>query len=178
MDDKDIHYKASNAASDGREDVPTIPTSKGLESTGVGKPIPRGRAHELGGTGEVPLPRPRGYTGNRTPYIRQPRPRKTQEAINDMEQDETYSVGFAHDSNVAVGGNTPLSGLGYRRSRADMGKLQRDLHYGQYLEIPKGKRQIFSSRERERQIRSRAAMVGVVAFLIIATIIIISIVMQ
>ncbi|MDD5800157.1 MAG: hypothetical protein PUD09_05945 [Coriobacteriales bacterium] len=172
MDDNDITYTSSKSASDGREDVPT---SKGLESTGVGKPIPRGKAREFGGTGEVPMPRPTGYSGRHTPYIRQPRPRKTQEAINDMEQDETYSVGFAHDSNVAVGGNTPLSGLGYRRSRADMGKLQRDLHYGQYLEIPKGKRQIFSSREREQQIRSRAITVGVVAFLIVAFIIILRI---
>ena len=89
----------------------------------------------------------------RTPYVRKPRPRKTQEAINDLEQDESYAQGFTHDSNVTVRGRNPLSGTAYSRSRANMSQLQRDLHYGQYLEIPKGKRSIFSSRERSAAIR-------------------------
>lgn len=164
MDDNDNYRSTSNAAHRSED----MPLNKGLESTGVGRPVPRSRASELDGASDVPLPRPTGYTGHRTPYIRQPRPRKTQEAINDMEQDETYSAGFAHDSNYAVGGATPLSGLGYRRSRADMGKLQRDLHYGQYLEIPKGKKQIFVSQQAQQQMRSRAITVGVIVFLVVA----------
>lgn len=169
MDDSDIRTSnASHRSSD-------VPTSKGLESTGVGRPIPRSQANDLDSSSEVPLPKPTGYSGHRTPYIRQPRPRKTQEAIDDMAQDETYSAGFAHDSNYAVGGASPISGMGYRRSRADMGRLQHDLHYGQYLEIPKGKRQIFTSREQQRAMRSRAATVGVIIFLIVAVIIIASV---
>lgn len=143
-----------------------------LDSTGVGKPIPRSEAKGL--EREKPLLRPTRSTGSRrnAPYIRQPKPRKTAEAIDDLGEDESYSAGFAHDSNIAVGGSLPLSGQPYRRSRADMGKLQRDLHYGQYLEIPKGRRQIFASRERERQIRSRIAAVVVIAVLLLATLLI------
>ena len=106
----------------------------------------------------------------RTPYVRKPRPRKTQEAINDLEQDESYAQGFTHDSNVTVRGRNPLSGTAYRRSRANMSQLQRDLHYGQYLEIPKGKRSIFSSRERSAAIRSRAILAAIVIVLIIVAI--------
>ena len=143
-----------------------------LDSTGVGKPIPRSEAKGL--EREKPLLRPTRSTGSRrnAPYIRQPKPRKTAEAIDDLGEDESYSAGFAHDSNIAVGGSLPLSGQPYRRSRADMGKLQRDLHYGQFLEIPKGRRQIFASRERERQIRSRIAAVVVIVVLLLATLLI------
>ena len=107
----------------------------------------------------------------RTPYVRKPRPRKTQEAINDIEADESYSAGFTHDSNVTVRGRNPLSGTPYQRSRANMTQLQRDLHYGQYLSIPKGKRQIFASRERSAAIRTRAITAAIcVALLIVAII--------
>ena len=108
---------------------------------------------------------------SRTPYVRKPKPRKTQEAINDFEQDESFSAGFTHDSNVTVRGRNPLSGTAYSRSRANMSQLQRDLHYGQYLEIPKGKRQIFSSRERSAAIRSRAITAAIVIVLVIVAII-------
>ncbi len=107
----------------------------------------------------------------RTPYVRKPRPRKTQEAINDLEEDETYAQGFTHDSNVTVGSRNPLSGTVYSRSRQKMPQLQRDLHYGQYLSIPKGKRQIFSSRERSAAIKSRALTAAIILVLIVVTII-------
>lgn len=106
----------------------------------------------------------------RTPYVRKPRPRRTQEAINDLEQDESYAQGFTHDSNVTVSSRNPLSGTVYSRSRQKMPQLQRDLHYGQYLEIPKGRRQIFSSRERSAAIRSRAITAVIVIILIIVAI--------
>ncbi len=106
----------------------------------------------------------------RTPYVRRQRPRKTQEAINDLEQDESYAQGFTHDSNVTVRGRNPLSGTAYSRSRANMTQLQRDLHYGQYLEIPKGKRSIFSSRERSAAIRSRAVMAAIIIVLVLVAI--------
>ena len=104
---------------------------------------------------------------HRTPYVRRPRPRKTQEAINDLEQDESYAQSFTHDSNVTVGSRNPLSGTVYSRSRDSMPQLQRSLHYGQYLEIPKGRRQIFSSRERSAAIRSRAVTAVIVIILIV-----------
>ena len=107
----------------------------------------------------------------RIPYVRRSRPRKTQEAINDIEQDETYSAGFTHDSNITVRGRNPLSGTPYNRSRANMPQLQRDLHYGQYLEIPKGRRQIFSSRERSAAIRTRAITAAICIVLLVVMII-------
>ena len=107
---------------------------------------------------------------NRTPYVRKAKPRKTQEAINDFEQDESYASSFTHDSNITVRGRNPLSGSAYSRSRTNMTKLQRDLHYGQYLEIPKGRRQIFSSRERSAAIRSRAAIAAILIVLLIVAI--------
>ena len=107
----------------------------------------------------------------RTPYVRKKRPRKTQEAINDLEQDETYAQSFTHDSNVTVSGRNPLSGTVYSRSRQKMPQLQRDLHYGQYLEIPKGRRQIFSSRECSAAITSRAVTAAIIVVLIIIAIV-------
>ena len=101
------------------------------------------------------------------PYIHKARPRKTQEAINDLEEDETFSAGFTHDSNVTVGSRNPLSGRAYNRSRGGVAQLQRDLHYGQYLEIPKGRRQIFSSRERHAAVRSRATIAIIMIVLVI-----------
>lgn len=105
----------------------------------------------------------------RKPYVPKARPRKTQEAINDLEEDESFAAGFTHDSNITVGSRNPLSGRAYNRSRGGVAQLQRDLHYGQYLEIPKGKRQIFSSRERSAAIRSRAIIaVIMIALAVIA----------
>ena len=101
------------------------------------------------------------------PYVPKVRPRKTQEAINDLEEDETFAAGFTHDSNVTVGSRNPLSGRAYTRSRGGVTQLQRDLHYGQYLEIPKGRRQIFSSRERSAAVRSRAAIAIIMIVLVI-----------
>lgn len=103
----------------------------------------------------------------RKPYVPKVRPRKTQEAINDLEEDESFAAGFTHDSNITVGSRNPLSGRAYNRSRGGVAQLQRDLHYGQYLEIPKGKRQIFSSRERSQAVRSRAALAIITIILVV-----------
>ena len=103
----------------------------------------------------------------RKPYVPKTRPRRTQEAINDLAEDETFATGFTHDSNVTVGSRNPLSGRAYNRSRGGVAQLQRDLHYGQYLEIPKGKRQIFSSRERSAAVRSRAIIAIIMIVLVV-----------
>jgi len=116
--------------------------------------------------------------GERTPYVRKPRPRRTQEAINDLEQDDCFARGFTHDSNVTVGSRNPLSGTVYSRSRANMPQLQRELHYGQYLSIPKGRRQIFSSRDRSAAIRSRAITAAIVVILLIIAVIAINLIIQ
>ena len=48
---------------------------------------------------------------------------------------------------------------------ADAEKLRRDLHYGQYLEIPKGRRDIFVKRERSSNIKTFLVLVLVLAIL-------------
>lgn len=106
-----------------------------------------------------PAPRPQ-----RAPYVRAPRPHKTVEPIDDLAADESPAERYSHDSGYATGGN-PLSGHGYRKSRSDMPQLRRDLKYGQYLEIPKGRRDIFASRERKMRIRSVIALIAVIVIL-------------
>lgn len=122
--------------------------------------------------------RPGARPERRKPYVRKPRPRKTQGTINDLEQDNSYSQSFTHDSNIAVGGRHRLSGTVYSRSRGSMPQLQRSLRYGQYLEIPKGRRQIFSSRERSAAIRSRAITAAIVILLIVVAIVAIMLIQQ
>ena len=58
--------------------------------------------------------------------------------------------------------DSPYTGKGmadssYRRSRSGMNQLRRDLHYGQYLEIPKGRRDIFRRKER---LHNAGAIIG------------------
>ena len=99
----------------------------------------------------------------RRPYVPKARPRKTQEAINDLAEDETFATEFTHDSNVTVGSRNPLSGRAYNRSRGGVAQLQRDLHYGQYLEIPKGRRDIFRRKERLHNFGAILAAIVVLA---------------
>ena len=118
------------------------------------------------GFGETPAPearetapRPQRYTRTRTPH-------KTVAPIDDFDNQASADgfEGFTHDSGYANGGSM-LSGRSYRKSRSEMSQLRRDLHYGQYLEIPKGRRDIFASRERKMRIRSAVALGAVIAVL-------------
>ena len=98
----------------------------------------------------------------RTPYVRQRTPRRTQEAINDLAEDDN-PIEYAHESNVAVGGM--LGDRKYRRARSEITQFQKNNRYGQYLEIPKGRRSIFAKRERSRRRQGALAAVIVVAIL-------------
>ena len=106
-----------------------------------------------------PAPRPQRYTRTRTPH-------KTVAPIDDFDNQASADgfEGFTHDSDYANRGSM-LSGRSYRKSRSEMPQLRRDLHYGQYLEIPKGRRDIFASRERKMRIRSVVALIAVIAIL-------------
>lgn len=101
-------------------------------------------------------------TQRRTPYVRASRPHRSQGSIDDLGQE--VEPDYVNDSDYASRGGL-TSGAGYRRSRSDMRQLRRDLHYGQYLEIPKGRRDIFASRERKSRIKSVLALIVVVALL-------------
>ena len=96
-------------------------------------------------------------------FVRTPKARVTQPPINDDTLSQPEEV-YTHDSDFVNDG--PLSsGRGYRRSRSEMQQLRRDLHYGQYLEIPKGRRDIFVSRERSSRARTIIALLLVLALL-------------
>jgi hypothetical protein len=113
--------------------------------------------------------RPTGSFPRQGSYVHPSRPRKTQPTISEP-QNTKYPSDYTHDSGIAIGGGGPLSGASYRRSRSEMKRLQRDLHYGQYLEIPKGRRSIFASQERARRTKSVIALAVVAAILAIAAI--------
>lgn len=105
-----------------------------------------------------------------TPYQRKHATHRTQPAIDDLAQDGQSSELYTHDSNIAIKGGSPLSGREYRRSRSGMPQLQRSVHYGQYLEVPKGRRAIFASQERKRRRNSLITLVVVIVVLAIVAI--------
>ena len=101
-----------------------------------------------------------------TPYVRQRPAHRSVEPIDDLAQGPDDSEVVTHDSDFTVRGGA-LSGRAYRRSRAQGAQLRRDLHYGQYLEIPKGRRDIFASRERRTRVKTAIALFAVLAVLAI-----------
>lgn len=141
----------------------------------------------LSGTGSIPLAAsapvsaPDGPTAEGDPspgratlaqdaprYVRKRAPHRSQGTLNDLSEDNEPTIEYTHDSNVSVGGATPLSGMSYRRARSNVSRMKNSSRYGQYLEIPKGRRSIFASRERARRRNSVLALLGVVLLLVLA----------
>lgn len=118
-----------------------------------------------------------GATGmQRELYTRPRAPHKTQPAINDDAADGTYSPeGYAHDSNIAIGGGVLSGGHSYRRARKSRSSMQQG-RYGQYLEVPKGRRSIFASRDRMRRRRSLFSIIAVILVFVIIAIVIVQMV--
>ena len=113
------------------------------------------------------LPSPESEPGEEAParpFVRQRPPHRSVAPIDDFALEAEEPEQIAHDSGFTTGGGV-LSGRAYRRSRAEGAQLRRDLHYGQYLEIPKGRRDIFASRERKTRIKTAIALVAVLALL-------------
>ena len=105
---------------------------------------------------EPAAPAPDAY---RPAYVRPAKPRRTVASIDDVDQDAFDARGnYTHDSNFSASGQN-------RIRQGD--RLRRDSQYGQYLEVPKGKKTIFSSREQARQRRSAIVMAVIVAILVI-----------
>lgn len=100
-------------------------------------------------------------------YVRRRTPHVDQGTLDDLSEDNAESAVYTHDSNISVGGATPLSGMAYRRARSNMSRVG-NTRYGQYLEIPKGRRSIFASRERARRRNSVIALFAVIALLVMA----------
>ena len=106
-------------------------------------------------TGSIHAPAP-------TPFVRQRAPRRTIEAIDDLAEDDN-PTNYTHESDIAVGGM--VSDGSYRRARAQVTQFQRNNRYGQYLEVPKGRRSIFAKQERKRRRQSAIAALVVVGLL-------------
>lgn len=101
------------------------------------------------------------------PYVRQRPAHRSVGTVSDYDEaGEAAPARTAHDSGYTNRGSL-VSGGAYRRSRSDAEKLRRDLHYGQYLEIPKGRRDIFVKRERTTRIKTALALIVVIAVLAI-----------
>ena len=98
------------------------------------------------------------------PYVRQRPAHRSVEPIDDLAQEPGEPGLVTHESDYTVPGGA-ISVRAYRRSRAEGAQLRRDLHYGQYLEIPKGRRDIFASRERATRIKTAIALLAVLVVL-------------
>ena len=110
-----------------------------------------------------------GQPASSTPYVRARPAHRSVEPIDDFaNQADDIDQYVSHDSDYTIRGNA-FEGASYRRSRAQQNRLRRDLHYGQYLEIPKGRRDIFVSRERRTRVKTFIALVAVLAVLAVVS---------
>lgn len=100
-------------------------------------------------------------------FVRARAPRKTAGKIDDLAQDDSVITNYTHDSKITVGGGAFSGGRKYHASRKKHENVRKS-QYGQYLEIPKGKRSIFLSREHDRRVRMAVASVILIVAVIIA----------
>ena len=99
-------------------------------------------------------------------FVRSSTPRRTVEPVDRLEEDEAEAaIEYVHDSDYHTTTFRPISGLEYRRQQQELGKFREGRRYGQYLEIPKGRRTIFAHEERGRRIKSVLALLFVVALM-------------
>lgn len=116
-------------------------------------------------TGAVPNPAPApAATPAPAPYVRKRPVHQSMGTIDDYANAQDEIPNVTHDSGYTNPG-TPISGRSYKRSRAQGEQLRRDLHYGQYLEIPKGRRDIFASREKTARIKTAVALLVLIVVL-------------
>ena len=109
----------------------------------------------------APTPAP-----NPAPYVRKRPVHQSMGTIDDYANAQDEIPNVTHDSGYTNPG-TPISGRSYKRSRAQGEQLRRDLHYGQYLEIPKGRRDIFASREKNTRIKTAVALLALIVVLVL-----------
>lgn len=106
-------------------------------------------------------------------YVRTPRPHKTQPAVDDFQAPEQspQDVAYTHESSYTLSSRNPIQSRSYRKARSDQAKVRQELKYGQYLSVPKGSREIFSSRE--RQATKRRVVIGIIAVAIVVILLLI-----
>ena len=111
---------------------------------------------------------PSDFESTKQPYVRQHRAHKTVEPINDFVRTEEDEASTMHDSSFTLGKGGRGS-KSWRKSNNEIAQLRKDLHYGQYLQVPKGQRDIFVKKERRSNAGSLIA--AVVVLIIIAIVI-------
>lgn len=106
------------------------------------------------------------HTHTHTPYVRERRAHKTVAPINDFARDEEDEAAVSHDSEFTLSrAHHGHGSRSWRRSKAEIAQLKKDLHYGQYLQVPKGQRDIFVKKERRMHAGSLIAAVVVLAII-------------
>ena len=109
---------------------------------------------------------------SREAFVREPVPHVTQPAVDLMDEDDTEgAIDYAHESGFTTRRGPVLSGAGYRRSRADEKRFKKDLRYGQYLSVPKGRRDLFSSKRQTQRRRVTMALAAVIALAVVALVV-------
>lgn len=92
--------------------------------------------------------------------------RRTVEPVDRLEEDELEAkIGYVHDSDYHTTSFAPIREVEYRMSRSDMDRMRKGLRYGQYLELPKGRRSIFGASPRKRIILTALTTMAVLAAL-------------
>lgn len=112
---------------------------------------------------------PFAYTNNTTdessvPYVRPTKPHHTQEAINDLQEDEVDNLDVTGIDSRAIKSSS-LKRRQRRISRKDAEILNKS-QYGHYLEIPRNRRSIFQPQQRMNKLLFLSALI-VVAIIIV-----------
>lgn len=104
-------------------------------------------------------------------YVREPARHVSQPPVDDMQADEAIESSYTYETGYTLQ-KRGLGGRGaYRRAQSQQNKIRQELKYGQYLSVPKGSREIFSSREDERKKKIAIAAVLVIAIVVILLIV-------
>ena len=98
---------------------------------------------------------------------RSTKPHVTQPPVNSLDEDDLERE-YVHESNY-VSGRNAFSNAANNRARRD---INPNSPYGQYLSVPKGHKQIFARRERNRRIKSVFALIAVIAAVVIAILVV------
>ncbi len=106
-----------------------------------------------------------GDDAAKQPYVRQHRHHKTVEPISDftmpgekLELPENQAAGFESRKGA-------YAKKGWRKPKNEIAHLRKDVHYGQFLQVPKGQRDIFVRKERRSNAGSLIAAIIVLAII-------------
>ena len=112
-------------------------------------------------------------TSPNRPYVHPKRSRISQEPVNRMAEDEAEASGtYVHDTSFTTKVPSRLTPSSYRKSRVAQDRLKKELHYGQYLSVPKGNRDLFSKSPKTSNLRA-AVLVAIIAVVLLIILILV-----